>query len=132
MQSVSSRIWTRVAVCVCVCVIALSFQIARRMKQGTTHQHINYHNTTNSIGYHSWLELFQLCDIHTTNQHDPKFYKTSDSPLHGQSAGAIEYSDCIWLFNCVQTNDWCLIELSVINSNTWKHLILLTDAKLIC
>ena len=28
----------------------------------------------------------------------------------------------LWQFNCVQTNDWCLIELLVIDSNTWSNL----------
>ena len=36
----------------------------------------------------------------------------------------------IWSFYCVQTNDLCLIELLVINSNTWNHLTMLTYAKL--
>ena len=31
-----------------------------------------------------------------------------------------------WSFNCVQTNDWRLIELLMIRSNTWDHLTLLT------
>ena len=33
-------------------------------------------------------------------------------------------------FNCVETNDWCLIEILVIHSNTWNQLTLLTYAKL--
>ena len=32
----------------------------------------------------------------------------------------------VWSFECVWTNEWCLIELLVIYSNTWKHLTLVT------
>ena len=32
----------------------------------------------------------------------------------------------------VPTDDWCLIELLVIDSTTWNHLTLLTYAKLNC
>ena len=28
----------------------------------------------------------------------------------------------VWLFKCVKTNDWCLIELLVTHSNVWNHL----------
>ena len=31
-----------------------------------------------------------------------------------------------------KTNDWCLIELLLIDSNTWNRLTLLTYAKLNC
>ena len=34
----------------------------------------------------------------------------------------------VWSFNCAQTNNWCLIELSVINNNTSNHLTLLIHA----
>ena len=27
----------------------------------------------------------------------------------------------VWPFKCVQTNDWCIIDLIVIHSNTWNH-----------
>ena len=33
----------------------------------------------------------------------------------------------VWSFNCVQTNNWCLIELLVIHSNTWNYLTLLIN-----
>ena len=28
----------------------------------------------------------------------------------------------VWLFNCIKANDWCLVELLLINNNTWNHL----------
>ena len=50
------------------------------------------------------------------------------SPDRVLSMGEIELFDYL---NWVQTNDWCLIELLVIHSNTWNHLTLLTYAKLL-
>ena len=38
----------------------------------------------------------------------------------------IAWNRTVWSFNCVKTNDWCLIELLVIHHNTWNYLILLT------
>ena len=32
-----------------------------------------------------------------------------------------------WWFNCAFTNDWCLIELLVIQSNTWSHCWLMLN-----
>ena len=34
----------------------------------------------------------------------------------------IVWNKTVWSFNCVETNDWCLIELLVIHGNTWNHL----------
>ena len=34
----------------------------------------------------------------------------------------IAWNKTIWSFNCVQTDDWCLIKLYMLNSNTCKHL----------
>ena len=28
----------------------------------------------------------------------------------------------VWTFNCVETNDWCLIQLFMIHNNTLNHL----------
>ena len=35
----------------------------------------------------------------------------------------IAWNRTVWPFNCAQTNDWCLIELFVIHSNTWLTLL---------
>ena len=32
------------------------------------------------------------------------------------------FNRTVWSFNCVQTNDWCLIELLARHSNNWNHL----------
>ena len=38
----------------------------------------------------------------------------------------------VWSINYVKINDWCLIELLVIDSNIWNDLTLLSYAKLKC
>ena len=42
---------------------------SHRMKQCTTCQHTNYHNTTNHSRHLLWFELLLSCDIHAANWH---------------------------------------------------------------
>ena len=42
------------------------------------------------------------------------------------------WNTTVWSLNCELLKDWCLIELFVIYRNTWRHLTLLTYAKLSC
>ena len=42
----------------------------------------------------------------------------------------IAWNKTVGSFNSVYTNDWCLIEMSLIYSNAWNHLTLLSYAKM--
>ena len=58
------------------------FQITHRMKQCTTWQLTNYHDTTNHSGYLTQLYLLWYSDICATNYHVLKYCKTFDSPKY--------------------------------------------------
>ena len=49
-----------------------------------------------------------------------------DSPIYGSNKwfmlNWIIWNRTVWPFNCVLSNEWCLIELLIIHSNTWNHL----------
>ena len=65
----------------CFPFISTGFQISHIVKQYTTCQCTNYHNTTNYFWYVSQLELLHSHRTDTTDQHVPKYCKTFDSPM---------------------------------------------------
>ena len=52
------------------------------MKQCTTCQHTNYHNTTNHSWLFPWLELLQSCNIHAATFDSLLYYQDSELLVH--------------------------------------------------